>query len=157
MDVAALSTFRRADVIALAGLGAALAVPPVLIDIAIPFPHDINVLPPKSFLFYPAIALVAEVALHLVPLAVLAAATSRSKVSVWMFIPVVLVEPSLQAFFSFDAGLQAWLVLGNVSLISAAQIWIFWHYGFTAMFALRLVFYFFWHVLWGSLRLQLLL
>ena len=156
IDRAAVRAFRRADAIALVGFGAVLAVPPILIDLAIPFPRDINVAPPGSFLFYPAIALVAEVALHLLPLAVLAVAISRGRVSAWMFLPVVLVEPALQAFFSIDAGLQSWLVFGNVSLISAAQIWIFRKYGFSAMFGLRLSFYFFWHVLWGTLRLHLL-
>lgn len=155
INVATLRTFRRADALALVGLGGLLAVPPVIIDIAIPFAHGINVLPPKSLLFYPAIALVAEVVLHLVPLAALAVVTSRSTISGWMFVPVVLVEPAFQAFFSFDAGLQAWLVFGNVCLVSAAQIWVFRYYGFSAMFGLRLAFYFFWHVVWGSLRLQL--
>lgn len=156
IDRAAVRAFRRADAIALVGFGAVLAVPPILIDLAIPFPRDINVAPPGSFLFYPAIALVAEVALHLLPLAVLAVAIPRGRVSAWMFLPVVLVEPALQAFFSIDAGLQSWLVFGNVSLISAAQIWVFRKYGFSAMFGLRLAFYFFWHVLWGTLRLHLL-
>lgn len=156
MNMETLRTFRRADAIALVGLGAILAVPPIIIDIAIPFPRDINVLPPKSILFYPAIALVAEVVLHLVPLALLAVVITRRKVSAWMFVPVVLVEPALQAFSSYETGLQAWLVFGNVSLISAAQIWVFMRYGFGAMFGLRLAFYLFWHVMWGFLRLHLL-
>ena len=156
MNMETLRTFRRADAIALVGLGAILAVPPIIIDIAIPFPRDINVLPPKSILFYPAIALVAEVVLHLVPLALLAVVITRRKVSAWMFVPVVLVEPALQAFSSYETGLQAWLVFGNVSLISAAQIWVFMRYGFGAMFGLRLAFYLFWHVMWGFLRHHLL-
>lgn len=156
IQVELLRTVRRADAIALVGLGAMLSVPPILIDIAMPFPHDINVLPPVSLLFYAAIALVAEVVLHLAPLAVLAAVTTYRKVAAWMFVPVVLVEPALQAVFLSGTGLQAWLVFGNVTLISATQIWVFTRFGFGAMFALRIIFYLFWHVLWGSLRLHLL-
>ena len=65
---------------------------------------------------------------------------------------VVFVEPVFQAANSWDAGLQAWLVFGNVPLISAAQIFLFVRHGFAAMIALRLVFYLFWHLIRGSIR-----
>lgn len=45
----------------LMALGLALAIPPVAIDIFAPFPRDMNVQLPAAFLFYPAIALVADV------------------------------------------------------------------------------------------------
>ena len=147
------------QVAALVGLGAILAIPPVAIDIFSRFPRDINVLLPNSLLFYPAIALIAEVAFHLFPLAALAALTglfSKTTVSPWIFVAVVFVEPVFQAAYSAGAGIQAWLVLGNVGLISVAQIWLFTRYGFGAMIALRLVFYFFWHVVWGEARLAIL-
>jgi hypothetical protein len=41
----------------------------ILVDVAVGFPEDINIAWPRSLLFYPAIALVAETAFHLVPLA----------------------------------------------------------------------------------------
>jgi len=156
IDPSGLRSVQPLDVIALVGLGAILAIPPVLIDITTIFPQDINVLLPDSLLFYPAIALVAEVAFHLIPLAALTILTSRRTAPFWVFVAVVFVEPVFQAIFSLGAGIQAWLVFGNVSLISAAQIWIFRRHGFGAMFGLRVAYYFFWHVIWGSARLVLL-
>ncbi|MHA6267747.1 hypothetical protein ACXYMP_12855 [Aliiroseovarius sp. CAU 1755] len=144
---------------ALIGLGAMLAVPPVTIDIFSRFPRDINVLVPNALLFYPAIALVAEVTFHLLPLATLTALTgltSKRTAPLWVFVVVVFVEPVFQATYSYDSGIQAWLVLANVGLISAAQIWLFTRYGFGAMITLRLAFYFFWHVAWGTARLAIL-
>ena len=48
------------------------------------------------------------------------------------------------------------LVVGNVALVSAVQLWLLRSYGFLAMIGLRLAFYFFWHILWGTARLDLL-
>ncbi len=37
-----------------------------------------------------------------------------------------------------------------------ARLWLFRRYGLLAMFGLRLAFYLFWHILWGSAPLALL-
>ena len=138
------------------GLGALLAVPPVAIDLATISPEDINVLLPEALFFYPPVALCAKVACHLAPLAMLTVLASRGATPYWAYSIVVYVEPVFQAANSWNAGLQAWLVFGNVPLISAVQIFLFVRHGFAAMIALRFVFYLFWHLIWGSIRLFLL-
>lgn len=146
---------RRA-LVGILGLGALLAVPPILIDLLTRFPAGMNAPLPAALLFCPAIALVAEVAFHLVPLAALAVVLPRTVAPVWLMVPTVFVEPVFQAAFGAGTGVQAALVFANVSLVSAVQLWLFRRYGFAAMYAVRLSFYLFWHILWGTLRLPLL-
>jgi hypothetical protein len=137
-------------------LGGVLTLPAILIDLAIPFPQDLNVPLPEALLFYPAIALVAEVTFHLIPLAVLSVIASRRPSSPLVFLPAVAAEPLFQFALNSGATLQSWLVLGNVSLISAVQIWLFLRFGAGSMIALRLIYYLCWHVLWGLQRQSLL-
>ena len=137
----------------LLGLGAILALPPIGIDLWLGFARDINVPVPSALAFYPAIALVAEVAFHLAPLALLAVLAPAWVPKIAIFLPVVFVEPLFQILFASEQGLKALLVFINVSLVSAAQLWLFYRYGFAAMIGLRLTFYLFWHVIWGVIRL----
>ena len=148
--------FNLLDFAVLVGLGALLAVPPIAIDLIWGFPHDMNVPVPQALLFYPAIGFVAEVVFHLLPLAILVACLRRWVSPNWLLVPVIFVEPLFQMAFSAELDLQAFLVFGNVCLVSAVQIWLFRRFGFGAMIALRMVFYLFWHVLWGTVRLSLL-
>lgn len=137
-------------------LGALLAIPPILLDLTFGFPRDTNLLPPDGVLFYPAIVLVAETVFHLLPLALLALALPRNLSVIWWFAPVVLVEPLFQAALLEGSLLLKWLVLGNVGLVSGAQLWLMGRYGFAAMIGLRLDFYLFWHIICGKIRLPLL-
>ncbi len=66
---------------------------------------------------------------------------------------VFFVEPLFQMVFSAEHGLQTVLVFGSVSSFSAFQLWLFKRFGFGAMMVLRLAFYLFWHVIWGTVRL----
>ena len=140
----------------LVGAGAVLAVPPIAIDLLTRFPRDINVAWPEAVFFYTAIALVAEVQFHLVPLAILTALAPRRVPAVWLLLPVMFVEPVAQVVLGAGPVFQMTLVFMNVSLDSAVQIWLFRRYGFAAMFGLRIAFYLFWHVIWGDIRLSLL-
>lgn len=140
----------------LMALGPTLAMPPIAIDIFAPFPSDMNVQLPAAFLFYPAIALVADVLFHLLPLALLISLSPRNTPVLWIFLPVAFFEPLWQAFWASEDGGQSWLVFGSVSLISATQLWLFRNYGFGAMIALRVSFYLFWHVIWGAVRQEIL-
>lgn len=137
-------------------LGALLALPPIAIDIGLRFPQDMNVSLPEAVLFYPAIGFLAEVLFHLLPLALLAALLPDRLPRIWVLGPVVFVEPLFQAALTLDQGWGAILVFGNVALVSAVQLYLFQRFGFGAMLALRMTFYLFWHVLWGTLRLTLL-
>ena len=147
---------RTANLAFLCCLGAVLSLPAILIDLVMPFPQTLNIPLPEALLFYPAIALVAEVSFHLLPLAVLPTIVARHPSSPWVFLPALAAEPLFQFALNTGAAMQGWLVLGNVGLISAVQIWLFLRLGPGAMIALRLIYYLLWHVLWGSLRLALL-
>lgn len=139
--------------LAMVTAGALLAMPPIAIDLAYPFPTDLNVPLPAALLFYPAIALVAEVAFHLAPFAILAAMLPNQW-PVWLRLaPAIAVEPAFQALSLTGPPVQAWLVVANVGLISAVQIWLFTRIGFAAMIGLRLGFYAAWHIVWGAARL----
>jgi hypothetical protein len=74
----------------------------------------------------------------------------------YLLVPVIFVEPSFQMLFAAGSMLQAVLVFCNVSLVSATGLWLFQRYGFAAMMGLRIAFYFFWHILWGTARLSIL-
>lgn len=136
-----------------AGLGAALVLPAIAIDLFQPFPTDTNVPLPQALVFYPAMALLAEVVFHLVPLALLL--PLRWPVALRVM-PVIALEPLFQVVSGAGPALQSLLVFLNVGLINAVQLWVLLRYGFGAMIGLRLVYYLGWHVLWGTLRLPLL-
>ena len=154
-DVVSAST-QAHGAVRLAALAAALAIPPIVIDLVIGFPKGINLALPGSLFFYPAIALVAEAAFHLLPLAVFSIVLPRNLPASWWIMPAVLAEPLFQALSTSGPALLSWLVFGNVVLVSAAQLWLFCRYGFAAMMGLRLAYYAFWHILWGTVRLPLL-
>lgn len=137
-------------------LGGLLALPPIAIDVTVGFPREMNIPLPAGIFFYPGIAIVAEVVFHLVPLAILALFVSEPRRTRWIMWPVVFVEPAFQLVFVSGPLLLSILVLGNVSLVSAVQLWLFRRHGFLAMIGLRLAFYLFWHILWGFWRLTLL-
>lgn len=156
VPLAIRSGITRRGVLGLLALGALLALPPIAIDLTLRFPKDLNFPLPGALFFYPAIALVAETVFHLIPLALLALFLPRDLPAHWLIIPVILIEPLFQMAFLSEAPLRSLLVLGNVALISAAQLWLYLRHGFAAMIGLRLCFYLFWHILWGAARLELL-
>ena len=152
--VPARVTARRT--VGLAAMGAALALLPIGIDLAMPFPRDLNLPLPGALLFYPAIAVVAETVFHLGPLAALTLVAPRRIPAFWLMLPVACVEPLFQILFLPLNAVQSWLVVGNVGAVSAAQLWLFQRYGFAAMIGLRLAFYLVWHIVWGTARLVIL-
>lgn len=137
-------------------LGAALALPPIAIDLTLGFPRELNLASPEALGFYPAIAVVAEAVFHLLPLALLTAIIARRVSPLWLLGIVALIEPLFQMVFVSGAPLQRVLVFCNVALISAAQLWLYRRQGFVAMLGLRWAYYLFWHIGWGQLRLWLL-
>lgn len=134
--------------------GAVLAPVMIVVDLIAPFPRALNVGWPDAWLFYPAIAPVAEAALHLVPLALAFALTRRA----WAAIALAaLAEPALQAVLA--AGLQPWqqaAVFLQVYALSLLGLGLLRRHGVAALLALRLGYYLFWHILWGAARLPLL-
>lgn len=139
----------------LVGLGAVLAIPPILIDLAIGLPEDLNLPMPDALFFYPGAALIAEVLFHLLPLVLLCLPFRGRPAPGWIILPVVMVEPIFQTVYLSGPRLLTYSVFLNVLLVSAAQLWLYRRHGFLAMIGLRWVFYLFWHILWGQGRLAL--
>lgn len=145
---------RGTGLAAAARLASVLALPPILADLASPFPEAANVPWPDAWLFYPAIAVVAVAVLQLAPLALAQAFTGRA----WLAIATAaLTEPALQAVYSLgQPGWQIAFVAGQVFLAGLAGLILFRRHGIGALIWFRLVYYLLWHILWGAARLPLL-
>jgi hypothetical protein len=152
--------------LAAALLATVFAAAVVIADIVLGYPRGMNVAAPSALLFYPVIALVAEIAFHVAPLALLCAiarlvaAGPISTRVLWAgMIVVALVEPAFQLFAAASDGAlsPADLYTGpHVLAFGIAALWIFRRYGFSSMLVLRLVYYAYWHVAWGYARPSLL-
>ncbi len=109
--------------------------------------------------FYPAIAVVVEVALHAVPIAVLVMLLGMPTgldATFWRIaIPAALLEAVLQAGFATSLGTAVFSAV-HLVVFGVAQVWVFWRFGFVWMLGFRLAYYALWHVAWGVARLQLL-
>lgn len=147
--------------LAAATLFAAVVVPA---DLLIRFPKDLNVPPPQSLLFYPAIGFVAEVLLHVLPLALLLelgrpllARVGRVAVLRSSLVATALLEPVLQLQLGGATPLlsaAAVFVLLHVLAFNLVELWIFARHDFVSMLACRLAYYAYWHIIWGQLRLH---
>ena len=145
------------------GLGCSLTLPVIIVDLLGGFPAEMNVRFPESLLFYPAIALVAESVFHLVPLALLASVWRMTRFELararlLAIGAVALIEPMLQvALGAGQSPLWTNIFLGFYVLgVNLIALDIFRRSGFVALYALRLGYYFIWHIAWGHLRLPLL-
>lgn len=146
------------------GLATILALAIVIADIVIRYPQNMNVPVPQALLFYPVVGFVAEIVFHVAPLAVLmfvfAPLLKRTGSAPFMWLCVLFVatlEPSFQVLFEgrpFSwAAIYTWI---HVFAISFLQLHVFRRHDFMSMFAFRLSYYAYWHILWGVLRLRLL-
>lgn len=128
-------------------------------DVVLGFPEDTNVAVPDGLRFYPAIAVFVEVALHLVPVAVLVALLGPPTgldATFWRIaIPVALLEAVLQAVYATSVGTAAFSAVQLV-VFGVVQIWVLWRFGFLWMLGFRLAYYALWHLAWGAARLHLL-
>jgi hypothetical protein len=147
-------------------LASLLAIAAILVDLGHPFPRDMNVRPPQSLLFYPAIGYVVEITFHALPLALLLASLRgladwvSSQVLIWGCILIVaLLEPILQVRWAVSAGGSSWVdafVGLQVFAVNLLQLYIFRRYDFVSMYMFRLTYYLQWHILWGYVRLRVL-
>lgn len=147
-----------------AALATALAVPVVIADTALRYPEDMNVPVPQAVAFYPAVGYVAELVFHVLPLALILLVLSpfRDRVGtgplVWLAMGLVAaLEPTFQVLFEKDpfSPLAAY-TWGQVFAVSFLQLAVFRRYDFVSMVTLRLVYYAYWHILWGTMRLEVL-
>ena len=124
-------------------------------------PADMNVPPPWSLLFYPVIGYVVEIVFHVLPLAMSLAVLRPlfKKLNmpglIWLCILVVsLLEPIFQVGSGQPLSFaQAYIGL-HIFAINFLQLYVFRRYDFVSMYSFRLVYYLYWHILWGALRLQ---
>lgn len=155
----------RAGVPVSAAIATLFAMEAVFTDVMIiRFPRDINVPLPSSLLFYPVIGYVVEVCFHALPLALLLSVLSlfftkpNTNRFVWpCMLLAALTEPVLQIRLSSSGALLSWAnayVALHVFAINLVQLYIFRRYDFVSMYSFLLVYYLYWHILWGTLRLQ---
>jgi len=140
----------------------------VLIDLnKIVFSENINILFPKSLLFYPVIGFVAEIIFHIFPFTLLVLLIryflkkpNKNKI-IWLSILIVsLIEPIFH-IVNMDSGQQYsfWLLgyIGiHICLFNLLQLYTLKNNGFIAMYLLRMIYYLIWHILWGYMRLNIL-
>ncbi len=138
----------------------------IIADSALRFGEAINVSWTASILFYPVMAFIAEVAFHLVPLALVVTASNRSsrlapgpRAVAVPIVVVALFEAVYQVLGSSSGEISRWLLAYlavHMTAFAIAGLTSLRSYGFGAMMWLRLVYYAIWHVAWGVLRLDLL-
>ena len=146
-------------------LAAVLAIPfmaaVTLADLVLGFSDDINVALPHALLFYPAMGLIAQFALHIVPLAVLVSVGAlllKDVEKVHLVLICIVAVALLEAIFqlpSRDGGMKllSGFVALHVFLFGVAELLIFRRYDFVSMYLFRLSYYSWWHIAWGWLRL----
>lgn len=128
-------------------------------DVVFRYAEDTNVGLPHALRFYPAVAVFAELAFHVLPLALLGTVLGmpvRVDADFWrLAVLVALIEAALQAGFAPSMGTAVFSAL-HLLVFGVVQVWLFWRFGFVWMLAFRLAYYTLWHVAWGVARLELL-
>jgi hypothetical protein len=144
-------------------LGAGLTVPVLIVDWLGGFPADINVPVPQSLLFYPSIAVVAELTFHALPLALVALLSTLAPFQPYRMrligmLTASTIEPVFQvAWGSAHSPVWANAYVGvHVYAFNLVGLYIFRRYGFLTMYVFRLAYYLVWHVTWGHIRLAVL-
>ena len=145
-------------------LASALAILIVVADFFIRYPEDTNVPIPQALLFYPSVGFVAEILFHVLPLALLL--ILLNPLSSWIgkdrvvwggILNEAFHEPTYQLVFggkSFTWGsAYTWI---HVFAIAFLQLYVFRRFDFVSMYSFRLIYYGYWHILWGVIRLRVL-
>jgi len=149
------------------GLAAAFGLVAILADYALRFyAADINVRFPESLLFYPAMGFYAEILFQVLPLTLALIILSRLSKgedgwrNVWIAILVAsLFEPVFQVLPLVSGRFPLWFAFFEflrIFLIIVSQLSFFRRYDFVTMCWFRIVYYLFWHISWGYLRVGLL-
>lgn len=145
-------------------VGAGFAVPTIAVDIAAPWPQDINVALPQGVFFYGAIAFFAECLFHVIPLGLLfglfqrLAPRASPHLAFWSAAALAtIIEPAVQIAFDPHAPLGRTAYMGlQLTAFGLAQIALMRLYGLWGALGARLGYYLLWHIVWGTARLPLL-
>jgi hypothetical protein len=146
------------------GCATVLGILIVIADLFIRYPENINVPVPAALGFYPVIGFVVEIVFHVLPMTIilLVLNTLRERFGIerliWLaIILTAALEPTFQILFSGEhlewGDLYTWV---HIYAISFLQLWVFRRYDFVSMYSFRLIYYAYWHIIWGVLRLELL-
>jgi hypothetical protein len=149
------------------GIAALFGVIMIVVDMKVIFPADINILFPASLLFYPAMGFFVELLFHVLPFGILVFVLhsmlmkTPSNTILWMCMPIVaLLEPMYHVMNMVSSNQYPVRVVLYVGLhifgINFFQVLMFKQYDFISMYSLRLVYYLFWHIGWGYIRLRVL-
>lgn len=144
-------------------IGGLLPIPVIVVDWFGGFGPEINARAPDSLLFYPSVALLAEFAFHVAPLAVAAVvadlrgAVARAAEAAGLLV-ATSIEPILQVVWG--TGHSPWWANAYVGLhllvFNVVGLYLLRRYGFMRVYLYRVSYYSVWHILWGHVRLGLL-
>lgn len=139
---------------AAAVLATLLAAASILADLAGLLPRTPEIAWPDAWAFYPALAVIDESLLRLVPLALVFALVRRAGPAILgAALAGALLRTALVA-----GGLDTpWLIVAGQDLVfGLAGLYLLRRHGLIALFTLRLVYDLHWHILWGAARASLL-
>lgn len=144
-------------------IGVALPIPVIITDWLGGFTRGINAAAPDSLLFYPSIAVVAELVFHVAPLTVAAilALFIRRAERALKFIGIgaaVAIEPILQVMWGEEIS-PGWVnayVGVHLLAFNVVGVYLLRRFGILRAILYRLSYYLVWHILWGYFRLDLL-
>jgi hypothetical protein len=170
LSISDFRIFRREDshrLLFFFGIASLLAFLMILVDIFFKFPEGINVEFPYSLLFYPLMGFVVGSIFHLMPLMVLISilkilTDNKEKTDklIWLSLPIIAIfEPIYQQLLSTAShfSLEVEFYIGfHIWVINLIQLYLFKRNDFLSMYYFRIIYYFFWHILWGFLRLNIL-
>jgi hypothetical protein len=146
------------------GIATLLGLGMSIVDYFAHLPEDINILFPHALLYYPIFGYIVEILFHLVPLSLIITFANRltdldnSRI-LFCLILVSVLEPIFQLGLgtSFQIPLWTTIYIGlNIFFINLCQLVSYWRLDFVSMYAFRLTYYLFWHIIWGNLRLRLI-
>jgi len=144
-------------------VGLTLPIPVIIVDSLGGFGREMNVAAPASLLFYPSIAVVAELVFHVAPLAIAAIAAflfrrNGHALEIFGLAAAVVIEPILQVAWGVGVS-PSWVnAYVGVQLLAfnAVGVYLLRRFGILRVLVYRLSYYLVWHILWGYARLHLL-
>lgn len=133
-------------------------------DLVAGFPREINVPLPAALAFYPAMGLIAQLALHVIPMTLLLYCgrflfrrTHRNHLVLISIGLAAMPEAGFQlaAALQDDAptGLGVFVAI-HLFAFGLVELGLFRRYDYAAMYVFRLSYYSWWHIVWGWLRLS---